>query len=394
MATVLQTQTELVTAGLPTGANLTQAIQSSLGGGTQVQGVYNQLWQMTNMFESAAAGVMTWNASTTTGKVEVPVLFLLAGIGTNSNSVLLSMLQLTDVTTGQEAPEEFTGSDGQQYNRVAYVELQIKLGVDLTYVAVFQTGVPTTVSPSTYGSVDWTQTLDPVLGAIATSINSVFTPTPQGEAPRSEVAGASLGVVGAVVSKAVPFALLAIKIYSAVTSIIEHTSSLQELIFNFSNTPLQVPSYWNYQQGMYSVTSTTGQDLSSAPSFSIPGIQTYSHGDKSISLVQFASVALRGASDLKGTGTSFQITQSDGGNATALYSVPFSGDNHLAATADYSGTPEEFWDANSGKTPGLGVSISLSNGRTLTLGIDALSGKQPGFDGGEAYSYHALTAIS
>jgi hypothetical protein len=250
------------------------------------------------------------------------------------------------------------------------------------------------VSPSTYGSVDWGQTLDPVLGAIATAIDSVFKPTPDAEASRSEVAGASLGVVGSIVGKAVPLALLVIKIYSAVTSIIKHTSSLQELLFNFSSTPLQVPSFWNYQQGMYSVTSTTGQDLSTATSFSIPGVQSFSYGGKSISLVQFASVALRGASELKGTGTSFQITQSDGGNATALYSVPFSGDNHLAATSNYSGTPEEFWDANSGNTPGLGISVSLSNGRTLTLGIDALTGKQPGFDGGEAYSYHALTAIS
>ncbi|MCB2386470.1 hypothetical protein [Thalassolituus alkanivorans] len=384
----------LEAAGIPSGSVMADLIRSSGSDSSKVSKVFYDFNAITSMFGFAAVSEISWFYSETTSG-EFPVAFLMEGIGDNSNSVVLTLLFNQNVLDGIQAAPVFEDNQ-QSYYQVATVSMVVRLAGQDVYTMLAKIGVGLNeLNTEQFTEVDWQSTLSSVLPRLVEGINQLYIP-PGVSSDDPAIPAIHPGLwLACQVSTPVNIALTIIKLAELGVTIVKHPSAFQWLIANFSSSTLTISDSYQYEAGLTSCSDTSGHPVSTPVDLIIQPPQTVNLPyDRSIELVQFAVITQICASELKGTGVAL-ITQSDLTKSSAsLINIPWSGDNKVHVSTSYPQTAADYWDQQSDISSGNSQSAIFTDGTTLDISIDALSGRQPMGDGKLAYYYNAILAFN
>jgi hypothetical protein len=309
-----------------------------------------------------------------------------------------------DAVQGKSTPAQFTWN-GETYNIVGSISVTLSYDAIPDWEVIVPLGLLAAIPASSLAGVVWANLLSPLVDGALNMVRTAFQRAPEvnGEgdvdpiaeeaAENAEVDGAevaedsvslvagSAAAVGLVVILAVPFIVAALG----------HPSYQTLKVYNLTKYDLTWSS--TLTKGAMNLAPSTGQGnnleyvIPAAANSAPPGITP-------VPVAHEADFSFVSASNFSGIGYVLGFTLTDPltdqlvTQGNALFSVPWSGENSLAA-AITTQEPLSWWDANNGKENVTQVTAAGA-GVTVTATFDFLSGKHPAPNGQETYTYNSL----
>lgn len=385
-------------AGVPLNSVFAQKIQNACtqenASATSIHSVYSYLYGINKILQEAAMGLINWLPSETIEK-EYPVYFIQEGLGDNVNSVTLILVPFEEVLKGNKAPEVYQESDGQDYYKVAKVEMLVAVGNALSYMVDMNVGVSCAeISPDNFNEIDWYSSLKEVLPDLIQDINQLFNPTKTTEENTDNKSNSISGPLSTVTDE-VNVAMFLIDALKATKTAIEHYSYARLLMANFSTEAIHFNDVYTKDADPVEYFNTVGTNLDDIKGLELQAPIELSAAGQKMALVQLMALNLKSSKTLKGVGISlsYQSTGTSAEGGASMLKIPFTRDNQINTSLDFNGTANAFWDEGGASVKFYEAQGDKSN-LVSSLALDYLFGKHPSSSGELAYYYSAINCIS